>query len=278
MSPNVPIRVVVQGALGRMGGQILDALANEADTRPIGAADLAADGESLILPGGGDRIPLARSLSDVLGDADVVVDVTTADGALAAIRTAAPRGVGVVIGSSGVPDSTVDEARVLAERHSVGIVVVPNFAVGAVLMTHLARVAAQFFEYADLIETHHEKKIDAPSGTAMAIARAVVEGRGGPMKAPVPDKETIPGTRGGEIGGVTIHSARLPGRVANHELVLAAPGQTLTMRHESIDRTSFMPGVIAAVRAAVKGPGLTVGLEQVLGLCESAEAVREAES
>lgn len=278
MSPSVPIRVVVQGALGRMGGQILDALASEADTRPTGAADLAADGESLILPGGRGRIPLARSLSDVLGEADVVVDVTTADGALAAIRTAAPRGVGVVIGSSGVPDSTVEEARVLAKRHSVGIVVVPNFAVGAVLMTHLARVAARFFEYADLIETHHEKKIDAPSGTAMAIARAVVEGRGGPMKAAVPDKETIPGTRGGEIGGVTIHSARLPGRVANHELVLAAPGQTLTMRHESIDRTSFMPGVIAAVRAAVKGPGLTVGLEQALGLGASAEAVREAES
>ena len=191
---------------------------------PPGAADLAADSASLALPDGMGRVPLARSLSDVLGDADVVVDVTTADGALAAIRTAAPRGIGVVIGSSGVPDSTVGEARVLAERHSVGIVVVPNFAVGAVLMTHLARVAARFFEYADLIETHHERKIDAPSGTAMAIARAVVEGRGGPLKAPVPGKETIPGTRGGEIGGVTIHSARLPGRVANHELVFAAPG------------------------------------------------------
>lgn len=266
MSGEAEIRVVVHGALGRMGMQILDALQGEADTRPVGAVDLAAEAGALELPDGGGHIPMSASLEDLLADADIVVDVTTADGAAAAIRAAAPRGVGVVTGSSGIPDATLDEARVLAERHGVGIVVVPNFAVGAVVMTHLARVAAPFFDYADLVETHHEKKIDAPSGTAMAIAKAVVEGKGGPMTAPAPEKETVAHTRGGDIDGVTIHSARLPGRVAHHELVFAGPGQTLTIRHDSIDRSGFMPGVIAAIRAAAAGPGLTVGLERVLGL------------
>ena len=262
----VPIRVAVNGALGRMGTEILGALARDEGTEPVGAADIAAGASSLPLPGGAGSVPLAREVADALEGADVVVDVTTADGALSAIEAAAPRGVGVVVGSSGIPDSTIERAGELAGRCSVGIVIVPNFAVGAVVMTHLARVAAPFFEYADLAETHHERKLDAPSGTALSIAGAVVEGRGGPMTAPAPERETIPGTRGGTLGGVTIHSARLPGRVADHTLVLAAPGQTLTIRHESIDRSSFMPGVIAAVRAAAAGPGLTVGLEQVLGL------------
>jgi 4-hydroxy-tetrahydrodipicolinate reductase len=266
MTGEAAIRVVVQGALGRMGTEILGALEREANMQPVGAIDMAAQGDTLGLPSGTASVPLSGSLSDVIGGADVLVDVTNADGALAAIRTAAEAGVGVVIGSSGIPESTLDEARSLAARHGIGIVVVPNFAIGGVVMTHLARIAAKFFDYADLVETHHEKKIDAPSGTAMAIARAVIEGKGGPMTAPEAEKETITGTRGGDLEGVTIHSARLPGRVAHHELVFAGPGQTLTLRHDSIDRSGFMPGVIAAVRAAAAGPGLTVGLEEVLGL------------
>ncbi len=266
VSAGGPIRVAVHGALGRMGTRILEALAREEDTEPVAAADMAAEADSLALPAGAGSVPLARDVAAALDRADVVVDVTTADGALAAIEAAAPRGVGVVVGSSGITDSTVARARELAASHAVGVVIVPNFAIGAVLMTHLARIAAPFFEYADLVETHHERKLDAPSGTALSIAGAVAEGRGGGMTAPPAERETIPGTRGGTLGGVTIHSARLPGRVADHQLVLAAPGQTLTIRHESIDRSSFMPGVIAAVRAAAAGPGLTVGLEGVLGL------------
>jgi len=266
MTGEAAIRVVVQGALGRMGTEILGALSREADMQPVGAVDIAAQGDTLLLPGDAGSVPLSAGLADVIGGADVLVDVTNADGALTAIRSAAEAGVGVVVGSSGIPESTLTEARALAEQHGVGIVVVPNFAIGGVVMTHLARIAAKFFDYADLVETHHEKKIDAPSGTAMAIARAVIDGKGGPMTAPAAEKETIPGTRGGNFDGVTIHSARLPGRVAHHELAFAGPGQTLTLRHDSIDRSGFMPGVIAAVRAAAAGPGLTVGLEEVLGL------------
>ncbi len=266
MSGEAEVRVVVHGALGRMGTEILGALSREADTRPVGAVDVAAKGNSLDLPEGAGSVALSSSLADLLDGADVVVDVTNADGALAAIRAASAKGVGVVTGSSGISDSAIAEAGALADRHGVGIVIVPNFAIGGVVMTHLARIAARFFDYADLVETHHERKIDAPSGTAMAIARAVIEGKGEPMTAPTPEKETIQGTRGGDVDGVTIHSARLPGRVAHHELVFAGPGQTLTLRHDSIDRSGFMPGVIAAVRAAAAKPGLTVGLEEVLGL------------
>ena len=260
------IRVAVHGALGRMGTQILGALEGAEGVEPVAAADIAAGASKLTLPVSGRTVPLATSVADALDGVDVVVDVTTAEGALSVLEAAAPRGIGVVIGSSGIPDSTVARARALAGRHGVGIIIVPNFATGAVLMTHLARLAAPYFEYADMVETHHERKVDAPSGTAMAIAQAVSEGRDEPMTAPPPERETIPGTRGGTVGGVTIHSARLPGRVADHQIVFAGPGQTLTIRHESTDRLSFMPGVIAAIRAAAAGGGLTVGLEEVLGL------------
>ncbi len=268
MSGEAATRVVVQGALGRMGTEILAALGAEADMRPVGAVDVSARADTLSLPGDSGSVPLSASLDDLLAstDADVVVDVTNAEGALTAIRSAATKDVGVVVGSSGISESTLDEARALAEHHGVGIIVVPNFAIGGVVMTHLARIAARFFDCADLVETHHNKKIDAPSGTAISIAKAVVEGKGGPMKAPAAEKETVPGTRGGDVDGVTIHSVRLPGRLAHHELVFGGPGQTLTIRHDSIDRSGFMPGVIAAVRAAASGPGLTVGLEEVLGL------------
>ena len=147
-----------------------------------------------------------------------------------------------------------------------GILIAPNFAMGAVLMIHLAREAARFFDYAELTEMHHEAKIDAPSGTALAIAGAAAEGKGSPFTATTAEKELIAGTRGGTVQGVSIHSARMPGRMAHHELVFGALGQTLTLRHDSINRESFMPGVVMAIREAVKGPGLTVGLENIMGL------------
>ena len=147
----------------------------------------------------------------------------------------------------------------------MGIVVAPNFALGAVLMIHLAKVAGRFFDYAELTEMHHEAKIDAPSGTALAIARAAAAGKGGEFIAPKAEKEILPGTRGGVLEGVSIHSGRMQGRMAHHELVFGTLGQTLTIRHDSISRESFMPGVVMAIREAVKGPGLTVGLDKIMG-------------
>jgi len=261
------INVVVHGVFGKMGREVLDVLCREADLNPTGAVSRSAEpGASSTLPDGSGTIPLSNSLQDVIGAAHVVVDFTTASGALAAMRTAVPRGVNVVTGTSGLSDLDLQEAESLAREHQVGIIVAPNFALGGVLMIHLAKIAARFFDYADLNEVHHEAKVDAPSGTAMAIARAVAEGKGRPFLAPKAEKETIPGTRGGEHEGVTIHSGRMPGRVAHHELVFGMLGQTLTIRHDSINRESFMPGVVIAIREAVKKPGLTIGLEKIMGL------------
>ena len=261
-----PIKVIVNGALGRMGQQVLSTVCSEPDMEPVGGADSQAEKDSLALPDGSGSVPLSADLADVVAGADVVVDFTNADGALQVVRTAPAHKVNVVIGSTGIPDSTLKQADALAQEHEVGIIVAPNFAMGAVLMIHLARVAARFFDYADLTEMHHEAKIDAPSGTAVAIARAAAGGKGGAFTAPAPEKEIISGTRGGDHRGVTIHSARMPGRMAHHELVFGALGQTLTIRHDSINRESFMPGVTMAIKKSVEAPGLVVGLEKIMGL------------
>ena len=261
-----PIKAVVQGVSGKVGQEVLKALSAEADMEPVGGADVSITPGTLDLPDGSGSIPVSISLDDVIGEAQVVIDFTNGDGATDAIRTAAPRKVNVVVGSTGIPDATFEEAHALAREHGVGLLIAPNFAIGAVMMTHLARVASRFFDYADLTEMHHEGKIDAPSGTALAIAAAATEGKGGAFTAPEAEKEVIAGTRGGTSGGVTIHSARMPGRVAHHELVFGALGQTLTIRHDSINRESFMPGVMMAVRHVVKSPGLVVGLDKIMGL------------
>ena len=133
-------------------------------------------------------------------------------------------------------------------------------------MIHLARIASRFFDYVDLTEMHHEAKIDAPSGTALAIAQAAIDGKGDGFTSPAAEKETLAGTRGGVYDGVNIHSGRMPGRVAHHELVFGTLGQTLSIRHDSINRESFMPGVVMAIHQAVKTKGLTVGLENIMGL------------
>ena len=234
--------------------------------QPIGGADSAAADGVIPIPDGSGEIPVAKNLADVIGGADVVVDFSSADGAAAVMRTAAANGVNVVIGSTGITDAIYQEAAALADEHNVGIIIAPNFAVGAVLMTALAKQAARFFDYADMTEMHHEAKIDSPSGTAIAIANAAIEGKGGPFTAPQSEKELVGGARGADLGGVSIHSARMPGRVAHHELTFGALGQTLTIRHDSVNRESFMPGVILAVNEAVNRKGLTVGLENIMGI------------
>ena len=249
-----------------MGQEVLRTLCREVDMKPVGGADLNAGGDSIALPDESGSVPMSSSLAGVIGDAQVVVDFSSAEGALDVMRAAAPHKVNIVIGTTGIPEDGFKEADALAREHEVGIFIAPNFAMGAVLMVHLARSAARHFDYADLTEMHHEAKIDAPSGTALAIARAAVEGKGEDFTAPAAEKELVSGTRGGTHQGVTIHSARMPGRMAHHELVFGALGQTLTIRHDSINRESFMPGVMMAIRYVVNAPGLTVGLDRIMGL------------
>ena len=260
------IRVAVQGALGRMGQVFIATLAKEPDMLPVGGADKFAKEDSLALPGGSGTIPLSNSLSDVIGDADVVVDFTNGEGAADAIDTVPASGKHLVIGSTGIPADAIERAEKLAAEHNVGIFIAPNFTIGVAVMMHLVREAARFFDYADLLETHHEAKIDAPSGTALAIAAAAAEAKGGTFNAPTAEKELVAGTRGGDHEGVVIHSARMPGKVAHHEMVFGHVGQTLSIKHDSINRESFMPGVMLAIREIRDRPGLTIGLDKLMGL------------
>ena len=260
------INVVVHGVMGKMGQQVLETVTNTLGMQPIGAADITASQGTIALPDGLGDVPISGSLADVLDGADVVVDFTSAEGAASVLRTAAPRGVNIVIGSTGITDAIYQEAESLANEHEVGIIIAPNFAMGAVLMIALAKQASRFFEYADLTEMHHEAKIDSPSGTALAIANAALEGKPDGFIAPQSEKELIDGARGATHQGISVHSARMPGRVAHHELVFGALGQTLTIRHDSVNRESFMPGVTLAINEVVNRKGLTVGLDKIMGL------------
>ena len=260
------INVVVHGVMGKMGQQVLETVTNTLGMQPVGAADVTASQGTIALPDGLGEVPISGSLADVLDGADVVVDFTSAEGAASVLRTAAPRGVNIVIGSTGITDAIYQEAESLANEHEVGVIIAPNFAMGAVLMIALAKQASRFFDYADLTEMHHEAKIDSPSGTALAIANAALEGKPEGFIAPQSEKELIDGARGATHGGISVHSARMPGRVAHHELVFGALGQTLTIRHDSVNRESFMPGVTLAINEVVNRKGLTVGLDKIMGL------------
>ncbi len=260
------INVAVHGALGKMGQEVLRAVTNAPDMNPVGAADAMAQPGQISLPDGSCAVPISNNLADVLSGANVVVDFSSAEGAMSVIRTASAHNVNAVIGSTGLSEANYQEADELANQNSVGVIIAPNFAMGAVIMIHLAKIASQFFEYADLTEMHHEAKIDAPSGTALAIAAAAAEGKGAEFTNIKAEKELIAGPRGGDFRGVSVHSARMAGLVAHHQLVFGALGQTLTIRHDSMNRESFMPGVTMAIREVGNRSGLTVGLENIMGL------------
>ncbi len=268
MAESTQIKVAVSGVLGRMGSTVLAAVAGDPDMTPVGGADPAAADATVADPATGEDLPLRASLEELIPavEPDVVVDFSTAEGAKATFAACAPAGVSVVSGSTGLSDADLRDAAKLATEHSVGIISASNFALGAVLLGHLAGIASRYFDYADLIESHHEMKVDAPSGTALSIAQAMAKGRGSRFEQNVAEKQTLANTRGGDFEGINVHSARMPGRVARHEVVFGGTGQTLTMIHDSINRESFMPGVLLAVKRVVTQDGLIVGLDRVLGL------------
>jgi 4-hydroxy-tetrahydrodipicolinate reductase len=247
------IRVAVAGAAGRMGQTVCAAV---------------EDAEGLELAGRADPA-LGTSVADVLGDADVLVDFTQPDQAARNAQEALAAGVHVVIGTSGFDQDVVRDAAAASDAKAF---FAPNFAVGAVLMMQFARQAARFFESVEVIELHHAGKVDAPSGTAVRTAALLAEARAkaGRGKAPDATSREVPGARGADVDGVRVHAVRLPGLVAHQEVLLGAEGETLTIRHDATNRTSFMPGVLLAVRGVRDRPGLTVGLEALLGLDDPA--------
>ena len=263
------IKVVINGALGRMGQQVVSAVAAEPDLVLVGAADVkAADRDHLGAPALNKKVPLHSSLISIIEmfHPDVVVDFTIAEAAMNAARLALKNGSHIVMGTTGLSDKDLKEIDTLALDYNKGAVVAANFAIGAVVLMHLAKIAAKYFDNAEIIELHHDKKVDAPSGTALATARLMIEAHGKPFAYPNTENESLKGTRGGHKDGLAIHSVRLPGLVASQEVIFGALGQTLSIRHDTISRECFMPGVILAVREVVKRHGLVYGLDSLLNL------------
>jgi len=199
--------------------------------------------------------------------AQVLVDFTNPDVVMDHVHWSVDQGINIVVGTSGFTDSRLERIRGwLAVKPNVGVMIAPNFAIGAVLMMEFAERAARFFESVEIIEMHHPKKVDAPSGTALRTAAIVNAARAARAMGAMPDatKDEVDGARGAEIDGVRVHSVRAAGLVAHQEVLFGTSGETLTIRHDSYERASFMPGVLMAVRAILDRPGLTIGLESLL--------------
>ncbi len=262
-----PIRVAVHGVLGRMGRETVNAVCRETGMQLVGAVDSQATEDNLSLPDGSGTIPLSANLGVILGNCqpNVLVDFSIASAVMPAVRLATKQGVNLVSGTTGLTTDELDEIGRLALAHQVGAVVAPNFALGAVLMMHLAKIAAKYFDHAEILELHHHLKADAPSGTALSTAKAMVKARGKPFDSPPQPGKTLP-SRGEQIDGIAIHSIRLPGLMAHQEVLLGGLGQTLSIRHDTINRECFMPGVILAIKEVVKRKGLVYGLDTLLGL------------
>ncbi len=248
------IKVAVSGAAGRMGRLI------------VGAVDDASDLEiaGLYAPGHDGEIAAGHTVSgdpDVCANADVVIESTVPGVVLANLERWSGFGCHVVVGTSGVPAGDVESVW----PDDLGCLIVPNFSVGVVLMMRFAELAAPYFRAAELIELHHDEKLDAPSGTATATAERI--GAANPAQTRRKEsEEKVRGVRGGDVAGVPVHSVRLPGLLAHQEVMFGNLGEVLTIRHDSTDRASFMPGVIAAVRHVRGLSGVHVGLESALGL------------
>ncbi len=264
-----PIKVAIHGALGRMGKEITNAICREPEMQLVGAVDINAKEGSLVKPDGSGSVPLSLELDSIIRSyqPNVLVDFTIARATMPAVRIAASGGINLVIGTTGLSTDDIKEIESLAIAYQVGAVVAPNFALGAVLMMHLAKLAAEYLDYAEIIELHHHLKADAPSGTALSTARMMAEARGKPFR--VPEQKRSAKSRGEVVEGVAIHSVRLPGLLAHQEVILGGPGQTLSIRHDTISRECFMPGVIMAIKKVVGHKGLIYGLDVLLGLKES---------
>ena len=246
------IKVAVLGAKGRMGAESVKAISAATDLEVVVQLDLGDSLDKMISSG-----------------AQVVVDFTHPDSVMANLEFAINNGISVVVGTTGFDEKKLTQIKSWLEANpKVGALIAPNFGLGAVLMMQFAAQASKYFESVEIVELHHPAKADAPSGTAARTAELINEARANVKKAAMPDATTseIAGARGAKIGDVHVHSVRLRGLVAHQEVILGDIGETLSIRHDSIDRTGFMPGVLLAVRNVTKNPGLTFGLENYMDL------------
>lgn len=256
------IRVGVCGAGGRMGTAICAAVSVDPALELVAAVGRSSAGQTR------SGVTISADLKAFADAAcDVVVDVTVADVSRTLVPWLAMHGIHAVVGTSGIGDSDLDSFRAAFGDGPAHCVVAPNFAISAVLAMRFAEIAARYFDTAEIIELHHDRKVDAPSGMATSTARRMAAARGDMPWAPDPTQhETAPGARGGVVDGIHVHSVRMRGMMAHQEVVLGALGQTLTIRQDSLDRDSFMPGVLLACKHVHEHPGVVVGLDRYLGL------------
>lgn len=242
------VRVGVLGARGRVGREVCAAVSAAEDLELVAEVDA---GDDLVL----------------LDNAEAVVDFTHPDAVMGNLEHCIAHGIHAVVGTTGFDEGRLEQLRAwLGEKPRSGVLVAPNFSVGAVLMMRFAAEAAAYFESVEIVELHHPDKADAPSGTARRTAEQVAVARRAAGIGPVPDatSTSLDGARGADVDGIHVHSVRLRGLVAHQEVLLGGPGETLTIRHDSTDRTSFVPGVLLGLRSIADRPGLTVGLEALL--------------
>ena len=244
------IKVGVLGARGRMGAEVVKAVTAAADLELVASLDLGDSLDQLVSSG-----------------AHVVVDFTTPDSVMANLEFLISKGINTVVGTTGFDDARVAKVKALLSANpKVGVLIAPNFAIGAVLMMEFATKAAKYFESAEIIELHHPDKVDAPSGTAARTAELMTQARKDAGLGAMPDATNsgAPAARGTNVGDIPVHSIRLRGLVAHQEVLLGGLGETLTIRHDSLDRAGFMPGVLLGVRKVISNPGLTFGLEKFM--------------
>ena len=243
------IKVAVLGSRGRMGSEVVKAVTEAKDLELVAELDLGDSLDTLVTAG-----------------AQVVVDFTTPDSVMANLEFVISKNIHAVIGTTGFDEVRIAKIESLLSTSKSGVLIAPNFAIGAVLMMEFATKAAKYFESAEIIELHHPNKVDAPSGTAARTAELMSAARKEDGLSAGPDATTtsLDGARGATVGQIPVHSVRLRGLVAHQEVLLGGIGETLTIRHDSIDRVGFMPGVLLGVRQVVNHPGLTFGLENFM--------------
>lgn len=264
------LKVAVVGASGKMGREVIKAVSAQPDMKLVGACDIKNSGKDAGETAGIEKIgvTIEENLEEMLEKKkpDVVVDFTSPHSVLQNVLKILEK-AHAVVGTTGLTEENLEEIRQKSALTGKNAVVCPNFAIGAILMMHFAKIAIRYFPDAEIIELHHETKADAPSGTAIATAKVLSELRARPEEENQKAiKELYSGSRGADIGGIRVHSVRLPGLVAHQEIIFGGTGQTLTIRHDSTDRSSFMPGVLLAIRQVPKRRGLTYGLESLLDI------------
>jgi 4-hydroxy-tetrahydrodipicolinate reductase len=250
-----------------MGREIVKAIASDSVLELVGATEKKVS-QKYLLTEVGEMIPFSANLGALLNEChpDVLIDFTDAEAAMISARIAAEANVNLVIGTTGLSKENLNELERLCQSNNIGAIVAPNFCLGAVLSIHLAKIAAKFFDHVEIIETHHEEKSDAPSGTALDTAGAILQARGKAFAYPQVERELLSGVRGGQTDGVTVHSLRLPGFVAKQEVIFGGVGQTFSISHNVISRECYMPGIILAVKEVVRLKGLIYGLDALLKL------------